>query len=231
MSDAWEEIQAIKNKRVSLRERLEKRKKERQDILGSSLSSSSPVNALEASITGTLKEELKTKATNEDEECVKADPELEYELLKVLCEVTLQIPISSTELAASLKITLNRHASHRAVCNLLQKFATQKLITVKDLIKDGKNIVEVSNVEHAKLNAMLAEETKAITDGQDSAKRKREESPDREDDDKKKKEKKDPKTEDIMVNLTNVRVSIILVLIITLFLVTFGYAFNKRKRK
>lgn len=36
MSDAWDEIQAIKSKRNSLRERLEKRKKERQDILSSS---------------------------------------------------------------------------------------------------------------------------------------------------------------------------------------------------
>lgn len=36
-ADAWEEIQAIKSKRNSLRERLEKRKKERQELLGSSL--------------------------------------------------------------------------------------------------------------------------------------------------------------------------------------------------
>lgn len=36
-TDAWEEIQAIKSKRNSLRERLEKRKKERQELLGSSL--------------------------------------------------------------------------------------------------------------------------------------------------------------------------------------------------
>lgn len=33
MSDAWEEIQALKNKRNSLREKLQKRKKEREDIL------------------------------------------------------------------------------------------------------------------------------------------------------------------------------------------------------
>lgn len=33
MSDAWEEIQAVKSKRNSLREKLEKRKKERQIIL------------------------------------------------------------------------------------------------------------------------------------------------------------------------------------------------------
>ncbi|GJQ76290.1 hypothetical protein Trydic_g2019 [Trypoxylus dichotomus] len=198
MSDAWEEIQAIKNKRNSLRERLEKRKKERQDILGSSLSSSSPVNSLDVPVTSS-KEEPKVKVTSDEEDLVKADPELEYELLKTLCEVTLQTPVASTELAASLKITLERHASHRAVCNLLQKFATQKLITVKDIIKDGRNIVEVLNVEHSKLNAMLMEEVKATPDNQDSVKRKREDSPDKEDDDKKtKKEKKDPKAEDIM---------------------------------
>lgn len=40
MSDAWDEIQAIKSKRNSLRERLEKRKKERQDILGTTSSNS-----------------------------------------------------------------------------------------------------------------------------------------------------------------------------------------------
>lgn len=39
MSDAWEEIQAVKSKRNSLREKLEKRKKERQNILSSSLGS------------------------------------------------------------------------------------------------------------------------------------------------------------------------------------------------
>jgi mRNA (2'-O-methyladenosine-N6-)-methyltransferase len=37
MSDAWEEIQAIKSKRLSLREKLQKRKKERQELLSSSV--------------------------------------------------------------------------------------------------------------------------------------------------------------------------------------------------
>lgn len=40
MSDAWDEIQAIKSKRNVFRERLEKRKKERQDILGTTSSNS-----------------------------------------------------------------------------------------------------------------------------------------------------------------------------------------------
>lgn len=34
MSDAWEEIQAVKSKRNELRERLQKRRKEREDLLG-----------------------------------------------------------------------------------------------------------------------------------------------------------------------------------------------------
>lgn len=64
MSDAWDEIQAIKSKRNSLRERLEKRKKERQDILGNSsgnstvLPTSSP-SAITVSKTGDS--EIKTQ--------------------------------------------------------------------------------------------------------------------------------------------------------------------------
>lgn len=58
MSDAWDEIQAIKSKRNVFRERLEKRKKERQDILGTTssnsvtLSSVTPANHKSTAISG-----------------------------------------------------------------------------------------------------------------------------------------------------------------------------------
>lgn len=42
MSDAWQEIQLIKSKRNELRERLQKRRKEREDLLGGTEASSSP---------------------------------------------------------------------------------------------------------------------------------------------------------------------------------------------
>lgn len=218
MSDAWQEIQAIKNKRNSLREKLEKRKKARQDILVSSLGAGgSPVNNLENSSTTsvtsacTLKEELKESAgSNLEETLVKIDPELEKELLKSLNEVTIQLPISSTDLVASLKVTLDRHASHRIVCNLLQKFAAQKLIVVKDNVKDGKPIVEVVNVEHTKLNAMVTEATTdeevILPNDENTQKRKRDDSPDKkgtEEEDRKKKEKKDPRAADIFVSKAN----------------------------
>lgn len=141
MSDAWEEIQAIKSKRNSLREKLEKRKKERQDILGSSLnpsdspgsvaSLSKPTHDVSSpnvsSPSVTIESEL-SDATEPGADTVKSDPELEKELLKALCEVSLTIPVNSSELTSSLKTSLNRHVSHSAVCNLLQKFATQRLI-------------------------------------------------------------------------------------------------------
>lgn len=200
MSDAWEEIQAIKSKRNSLRERLEKRKKERQDILGSSLVSAtlSPSNASEnaPSTSITHKDELKPKPDDvADENLVKADPELENELLKVISAVTLQIPISSLELVSNLKITLERHASHRVVCNLLQKFATQKLIGIKEIVKDGRNALEINFVEHSKLNAMV--EVKPSKE--EGLKRKREKSPEKGGEEERKKEKKDAKANDLMV--------------------------------
>ncbi|KAK5647317.1 hypothetical protein RI129_002209 [Pyrocoelia pectoralis] len=207
MSDAWEEIQAIKSKRNSLRERLEKRKKERQDILGSSLGTSSPVNCLENSIgsvpspVGVSKDDAKPELPI-GEDLLKVDPELERELLKTLNEVTLQIPISSTDLVNTLKTSLDRYISHGAVSNLLQKFETQKLIHLKDVVQDGKSILEVVFVEHSKLNAVVNEATgelKIVNEKEDNPKRKRDESPvkDDEDEEKRKKEKKDSKTTDI----------------------------------
>ena len=44
MSDAWQEIQLIKSKRNELRVRLQKRRKEREDLLGGTEASSSSPN-------------------------------------------------------------------------------------------------------------------------------------------------------------------------------------------
>lgn len=63
MSDAWDEIQAIKSKRNSLRERLEKRKKERQDILGASSGNSAVLSSSSPSSTSSIVPTLKTETT------------------------------------------------------------------------------------------------------------------------------------------------------------------------
>lgn len=216
MSDAWEQIQAIKSKRNSLRERLEKRKKERQELLGSSLGiifsnlafvkyvvsgSASPVNISDSSNkSSTTKEELKDL---DGEDLMKLDPELERGLLRELSEVTLQLPVSSSELLTSLKLSSDRDTTHKKICNLLEKFAIQKLITVTSQTKDGVYLLEVSHVEVSKVNAMIFECTVEKSEQKDeNLKRKREDSPDvnENDEEKKKKEKKEPKA-DLMVGI------------------------------
>lgn len=203
MSDAWEEIQAVQRKRNSLRERLEKRKKERACILGSNLASSVKTEPIISSAIPVANEEVKIKnETKSEEALIKIDPELERELLKSLADVTLQLPISSSDLVDIIRTTLKTNGSHKQVCNLLQKFATQKLIMVKDSVKDSISTLDVVSVEVTKVNAMIAE---FINDpaAKNVVKRKREDTDamlDDEEEDKKKKEKKEPKT-DIFVSI------------------------------
>lgn len=146
----------------------------------------------------TIKEEPKT---SESEDLLKFNPELERGLLKELSEVTLQLPVTSSELLTSLKLTSDRDSSHKKICNLLEKFAIQKLITATSLIKDGVHLLEVSHVEVSKVNAMILECIVVKSEQfDDNVKRKRDDSPDVNDNDeeKKKKEKKEPKA-DLMV--------------------------------
>ncbi|CAG9813120.1 unnamed protein product [Phaedon cochleariae] len=202
-TDAWEEIQAIKSKRNSLRERLEKRRKERQELLGSSLGSVSPANITDISTksygsqsTTIVKDEAKI---GESDELVKLDPELEQGLLRQLSEVTLQLPISSSELLGVLQISSDQDSTHRKICNLLEKFAIQKLITVNSSSKDGDSLLEVTHVEVSKVNAMiLVGSPNNLKGHRDILKRKREDSPEKSgegEDERKKKEKKEPKAD------------------------------------
>lgn len=163
------------------------------------LGSASPVNISDTSTKSTLvKEESKN---TESEDLVKFDPELERGLLKELSEVTLQLPVFSSELLSSLKLTSDRETTHKKICNLLEKFAIQKLITVQSSTKDGIYLLEVSHIEVSKVNAMILECAVHNFELKDeNLKRKRDDSPDvnENDDDKKKKDKKEPKA-DLMV--------------------------------
>lgn len=147
MSDAWEEIQAIKSKRNSLREKLQKRKKERKDILEGDVSLSPARN----------EEDSTDTSLQVEEDAIKFNPDLELELLEKLCDASLVLPISSQ----SLMSTLNQEYTHMCLINLLHKFATQKLITINES-KDSENLVEITFVEHIKLLGMVNEVSKGI---------------------------------------------------------------------
>lgn len=227
MSDAWEEIQALKSKRISLREKLQKRKKEREDILSLTGGPLRPPEVSPTSLTKSLTTEstratsVSTKVTDDltckietGVEPVKTDPAAEKELLRCLSEVSLTLPSNSEQLASMVGRPL------QTVTNLLQKFATQQLISIKDWGKDG--LLEVVSAEHSKLSAMVLEltecdeiETSAksralLPTARGDNKRKGVDIEDEpgskaaktssldKDDGKKSKDRKDPKSEDIM---------------------------------
>ncbi|XP_047035382.1 N6-adenosine-methyltransferase catalytic subunit [Helicoverpa armigera] len=155
MSDAWEEIQAVKSKRNSLREKLEKRKKERQNILSSNLvggekSEGSPGGGKERSTASpsTLKHEV----TPDKPKVVVPSASLEVQLLQVLSDMQLQLPATASALLPGLG-----DVDAGIVASLLQKFATQKLITIKERTESTTDAsIEVVSAESVRLAAVLA---------------------------------------------------------------------------
>ncbi|CAH0772125.1 unnamed protein product [Bemisia tabaci] len=167
MSDAWEDIQAIKSKRNSLREKLQKRKKERQDILNQSASSVSADKILSADTLGIIKigSPIISKSLDEidgseiSDDSSKCDPTAEQHLLNCLTELALSLPVTSLFLTTTVSKMQPGSIliTHTGIVNLLQKFATQKLINVKESTQNGIAVLEVTSVEHSKLQAMVNE--------------------------------------------------------------------------
>jgi len=201
MSDAWEEIQAVKSKRNELRERLQKRRKEREDLLGGTTdaSTSNPI----ASITA------------EDDECAtdshcssKANREIEANVLRILTDAALSLPVDSKIICRSVSTEIGYQISHTVVCNLLQKFAAQELIKLNEGTQDNKPVLTISHAEHVRLIAVVNEEHKL----EPPQKRKQSESNNdellnpshtltvKDETSKTKREKKAPRNDDVMVN-------------------------------
>lgn len=154
MSDAWEEIQAVKSKRNSLREKLEKRKKERQNILSSNLvgekSEGSPGGGKERSVASPST--LKHEASQEKPKPLVPSASLEVRLLQVLSDMQLQLPATASALLPGLG-----DVDTGIVASLLQKFATQKLITIKERTESTTDAsIEVVSAESVRLAAVLA---------------------------------------------------------------------------
>lgn len=152
MSDAWEEIQAVKSKRNSLREKLEKRKKERQIIL----STNANLVGTEKSDGSTSGKERSISSTSQKNEEKNKPPvlsaSLEVRLLQVLSDMQLQLPATASALLPGLG-----DVDAGIVASLLQKFATQKLITIKERTENTTDAsIEVVSAESVRLAAVLA---------------------------------------------------------------------------
>ncbi|KAM9120839.1 N(6)-adenosine-methyltransferase catalytic subunit METTL3 isoform 1-T1 [Pangshura tecta] len=147
MSDTWSSIQAHKKQLDSLRERLQRRRKQdpldlRNPELASPFRSDSPVPA--APTPNSAARELAT------------DPELEKKLLHHLSDLGLALPTDALSICLAIS-TPEAPVTQRSVESLLQKFAAQELIEVRRglLQDDEEQPTLVTYADHSKLSAMM----------------------------------------------------------------------------
>ncbi|XP_006001301.1 N6-adenosine-methyltransferase subunit METTL3 [Latimeria chalumnae] len=152
MSDTWSSIQAHKKQLDSLRERLQRRRKDttqlgidlkNPDVLAPSFRSDSPIPAAPSPAAGTPE--------------VKIDLALEKRLLEHLSDLSLVLPTDSLAIRNAI-CTESQSADQviqASIESLLQKFAAQELIEVKDgSLQDGRPTIVIF-ADQSKLSAMM----------------------------------------------------------------------------
>uniref|UniRef100_A0A182QU69 Uncharacterized protein n=1 Tax=Anopheles farauti TaxID=69004 RepID=A0A182QU69_9DIPT len=141
---SWEEIQAVKVKRNILREKLEKRKKERQDLLGNS----SPAGP--GAVTGLIKNET-SNSLSEDKDI---DAEVEKYLVQVLADQSLILPTNSAQIAERVEKGVHKTVLRDSIAYYLHKLAMQNMIKIKEVSIGGTVGYEVISAEHINLKAL-----------------------------------------------------------------------------
>ncbi|XP_071088181.1 N(6)-adenosine-methyltransferase catalytic subunit METTL3-like [Haliotis cracherodii] len=188
MSDTWDDIQAVKSRHNSLRAKLLQRKREREGLVAelkapastsaspsstvttatesssassqvSVASSTSQTPATTRSVSPSPSSQSTAAAASKKSDSV--DPDVERNLLLVLCDFNLEIPSDSRMITELTTKMLGRETQLSSIEELLQKFAAQQMIKIST--KD-KNLV-VNSLDLAKLSA--------FTEGQDGKTKKR----------------------------------------------------------
>lgn len=168
MSDAWKDMQEFKSRQTSLRERLQRRKKERQEIV-QAISTEPVVSAGEDS-SGALSTAInqpvgspqpghQTTAAQGPSTDSPAPPdvdEVERRLLRCLLDVALDLPADTRRLQNIVSRSLGRDIDHSALEDLLHKLAAQELIALgEDVTAEGTPFLQVTSTEHTRLQAFV----------------------------------------------------------------------------
>ncbi|XP_030636749.1 N(6)-adenosine-methyltransferase subunit METTL3 [Chanos chanos] len=155
MSDTWSNIQAHKKQLDSLRERLQRRRKDTTQlgidvagVEGTSVRSDSPGPALQSPPQVEVER--------------PPDPELERRLLGYLSDLSLSLPTDSLSITNQLN-TSETPVSHGCIQSLLLKFSAQELIEVRQPTTSSSassssstsSSTLVTSVDHTKLWAMI----------------------------------------------------------------------------
>ncbi|XP_078500981.1 N(6)-adenosine-methyltransferase catalytic subunit METTL3 [Lissotriton helveticus] len=148
MSDTWSSIQAHKKQLDSLRERLQRRRKDVTSQLGLD-----PEGSLSPSFRSDSPGPASSPASVPK---VVIDPELEKKLLHHLSDLSLSLPTDSVSIQQAMS-TATVPVSRESVESILQKFAAQELIEVKarTLLDDEDRPTVVIYADHCKLSAMI----------------------------------------------------------------------------
>uniref|UniRef100_A0A3P9D1J5 mRNA m(6)A methyltransferase n=1 Tax=Maylandia zebra TaxID=106582 RepID=A0A3P9D1J5_9CICH len=157
MSDTWSNIQAHKKQLDSLRERLQRRRKDPAQMSadgggstdGTTVRSDSPAPA--------------APSTSQEETEKPPDPELEKRLLGYLSDLSLTLPTDSLSITNELNSS-ETAVSHGCIQSLLLKFSAQELIEVREPTSAPSSSTTSSStstptvviaVDHTKLWAMI----------------------------------------------------------------------------
>ncbi|XP_023175747.2 N6-adenosine-methyltransferase MT-A70-like protein isoform X2 [Drosophila hydei] len=127
MADAWD-IKSLKTKRNTLREKLEKRKKERFDILS----------------------DKQEDQSNPKKELVEADVDVQKAVLQALSASTLVLPIVSTQVVDKVGCLMEKPPTMEMVNFILGKLANQGAIGIRNVTigtEAGYEVISVQNKE------------------------------------------------------------------------------------
>ncbi|CAH1780289.1 unnamed protein product [Owenia fusiformis] len=175
MSDTWSDIQAAKSKTSSMRERLAKRRKEREALMGigtseiktekaesdtstpsiSKTPSSSESTTKPSEVAPVVKQEPAPIKVESAPPPILSDPEAETHLLVALNDIGLVLPVESGVLASTVCKELGRDVATSTVENLLQKFSAQRLISIMFEQTEAAlhPVLTVTAIDHNQLSA------------------------------------------------------------------------------
>ncbi|XP_026576316.1 N6-adenosine-methyltransferase catalytic subunit [Pseudonaja textilis] len=163
MSDTWSSIQAHKKQLDSLRERLQRRRKQEPlDLRNPDLVLSPPFRS-DSPVPSSV-----TPSTAAEPGDLVTDPELEKKILQHLSDLGLALPTDALTICQTIFTAEEASANQRSVESLLQKFAAQELIEVKrGLLQDDGQPMLVTYADHSKLSAMMGAvaEKKGLAEG------------------------------------------------------------------
>ncbi|XP_062239669.1 N6-adenosine-methyltransferase subunit METTL3 [Platichthys flesus] len=155
MSDTWSNIQAHKKQLDSLRERLQRRRKDPAQL------SADGGGSAETSTARSESPAPSTPVTSPEPTEKPPDPELEKRLLGYLSDLSISLPADSLAIMNELNSSASA-VSHGCIVSLLLKFSAQELIEVRQSTSassasssSAPSSTVVIAVDHTKLWAMI----------------------------------------------------------------------------